>query len=192
MKLRVFCTVLLTGLVLVGCSVVGPTWVFPFNSARIEYSLSGDIQGKEVLFIDGEKEARESVVVTEVLGEKIVTQSAIITNGENVFLENSVSGTDLKENVHHQKLQELSGEERKEYYLNNVVLGGLEPEKIGVETVAGKECNLYKVNFGSICVWENVVLKKEIDLMENQMTMVAEKIELDVVIPRNTFEFEVL
>jgi len=179
--------------VLVGfssCSV-GDDWVFPFSSAMIEYDISGDYKGRERFYIDGEKEAREAVVVATFGGEKMPVQSRIVNTGPKrfFFLADGIKQSE-KENVYYKDMKEMSFKDREYYYLTEIVLDGAVFNRVGKSVVLGKDCDLYKVEFGTLCVWNNVVLKKDVELMGSKVKMIARDIKIDVAVNPSVFKVD--
>ncbi len=177
-------------LFLSGC-VGGEKWVFPFETAMVEYDISGDFTGRERLYIDGDMEARESVTITVFDGEVYSTKSRIVNrDGQQYYFYEGVKADGTKENEHYEVMKAMNFEDRRDYYLRQVLLQGAVFNRVGKDTVLERECDVYKVSFGEVCVWDNLILKQKVDLMGVKTEMIARDLRLDKYVEESVFEVE--
>ncbi|MBD3156836.1 hypothetical protein GF369_03330 [Candidatus Peregrinibacteria bacterium] len=179
-------------LLFVGCddaSYPNKLSVYPFKTALVQYELSGNTEGDQSLFIRGDEKAVSTFITTP--GQEKNTFELYL--GSTKYIANLDKMTAVKAaNTQYTDMLELSPEEQ-EAYLIKKSLGLKEsaelPEPIITSTVAGRECDVYDIpNVGSACIWNGIVLQKEITLAGITNKTIAVNVETDVEIPDERFE----
>lgn len=135
---------------------------YDIKEATVNYDVSGTISGTEKLSIRnyGLQEARETHTSITIAGFTQNTDSLVLTDGveiTNIDL-NTLTATTIQNPLydeilkHSQKdLQEV-GEE----FMKN-----MNAKKIGTETIAGKDCDIWTVSdlASEVCVWKGIPLR---------------------------------
>lgn len=181
-----------TTLLFAGCgnsSYPSELSVYPFNTAVIQYELSGNSEGDQSLFIRGDERAVSTFIVTP--GRE--GRSLELYLGSTKYIADLDKMTAVKApNTSYTEMLELNPEEQ-EAYLIKKSLGLKEtadlPEPIIQSEIAGYECDIYEIpNVGSACIWNGIVLQKEVTLAGITNKTTAVNISVDVDIPAERFE----
>lgn len=190
-KLSIICTCLLGFVFLTGCSEEYPQEleVYSFDTAVIQYQITGAAEGEETLYMRGDQKAIHRYVV---MGDT-EKRTLELDLGSEKYIADLVKMTAVKvDDADYDKLRKMNSEEQEKYLVRKE-LGlkeGIElPEVSGKTRYAGKQCDLYVVpNIGSVCVWNGIILMKEVSLVDfvNKKTVVS--VETDVKIPAERFE----
>ncbi len=179
-------------LLFVGCdgeSYPNKLSVYPFETAVIQYELSGNTEGDQSLFIRGDEKAVSTFVTTP---DK-ESRTFELYLGSTKYIANLDKMTAVKApNTQYTDMLELDPEEQ-EAYLIKKSLGLKEsaelPEPVITSTVAGHECEVYEIpNVGSACIWNGIVLQKEVTLAGITNKATAVNVSVDVDIPSERFE----
>ena len=189
-KLTTLCA--LVGMIFVaGCTDTYPQdlQVYSFDTAIIQYELSGNAEGEETLYIRGDQKALHRFVTRAGVEENMFE----LDLGEEMYIADLQKMTAVKSNnAEYEKLKSMTPEEQGEYLVkqelglkDNVDLG----EPLSQKMVAGKKCDLYQVpNIGTACVWDGIVLEKEVQILDKTSKKVAVSVETNVEIPSERFE----
>lgn len=193
-------TPFLIGFVLVisGCATNNSVYQYPFQTAKIEYAISGTTEGKSTILIKGDKSVREShVIFHKASGDE---------NQDNLFIDDGryVTSVDLNKKVAtmtvnplYSVLIKVDPSQRQELLKKFAV--GLSPESsatqeikpLSTQTVAGQSCDVYDTGgFGQLCLWYGVLLKTSISIPDLGLTnnTVATSVQTDIDIPDSSFE----
>lgn len=184
-------TFVVSTLLLTGCGDSYPSElsVYPFKTVVIQYELSGGTEGDQSLFIRGDQKALHKFITTA--GQE--SNSFELYLGENKYFANLDKMTAVKTiDANYNKMLSLSAEEQEEYLIKKSL--GLKesaqlPDPVTTSTVAGQKCDVYEVpNVGTACIWNGIVLQKEITLAGITNKTVAVSVQVDVEIPAERFE----
>jgi hypothetical protein len=160
-----------------------------FNTAIINYELTGGTNGEESLYIRGDQEALIRLVSH---GDKEENTIDLNLGNERYIVNLDKMKAVKTENEDYKKLLSMSKEEQREYILRKELAldeNAEIPEPIGKSEIAGKECDIYQVlNLGTICIWQGIVLQKEVTMLNITDKKTAVSIETDVDIPNEQFE----
>jgi hypothetical protein len=182
----------ITGMIFIaGCTDTYPQdlQVYSFDTAVIQYELSGNAEGEETLYIRGDQRALHRFVTRADTEENTFE----LDLGEEMYIADLQKMTAVKaNNKDYEKLKSMTREEQEEYLIkkelglkNNVDLG----EPLSQKMVAGKKCDVYQVpNIGTACVWDGIVLEKEMQILDKTSKKVAVSVETNVEIPNERFE----
>jgi hypothetical protein len=183
---------LITALILPGCdnnAVTKKLTFLPFNTATIKYELSGSFKGEETLYIKGDLSASHKYVTQ---GDQ--EESTLDLNlGSEKYLANLIKMTAAKvKNEEYDKLVKMTKEEQLKRYIRYAL--GLKdsdeiPSPAGTKKVAGETCDVYVIeNVGTACLWNGLVLEKEISILGVENNKKAVSLEIDKEIPKDRFE----
>ncbi|MFC1655746.1 hypothetical protein ACFL3C_02660 [Patescibacteria group bacterium] len=183
--------VLLSLFALSGCGDSYPQElsVYSFDTAIIQYEIGGISQGDETVYMRGDQKSSHRFVTTGAQEEN--TLQLDLGNDRYVADLNKMTATKVKNNDY-EKLISMSKEEQEKYLVRKAL--GLKdsvevPEPLTTAMVAGQKCKLYEIeNIGVACIWEGVVLKKEISILGNSSTKTAVSAEVNVDIAKERFE----
>lgn len=183
-------------LALAGCSEQKSEKVhpYPFDTARIEYELSGDITGNISVVIKGDQSSHETHA-TEQSTPGTTINNKLLDKGEYLYQINLDTNQGQKaKNPIYEQLKALPQEERMGF-LTKLAVGagadGEDPKPVGEKVIAGETCNLYEVrNIGEICLWNGIPLYSSMNIPEAgiQSTNTAVSLQLNVNVPDSTFE----
>lgn len=166
--------------------------VHTFDTALIQYQITGAAEGEEALYIRGDQKALHRYVTINDQERRTLE----LDLGPEKYNANLIKMTAVRsENPDYAKLQQMSAEEQEKHILRRE-LGlkeGVElPEPTSKTTYAGKQCDLYNIpNIGSACIWEGVVLMKEVILLDTVNVKTAISVETDIQIPAERFDLPV-
>lgn len=177
---------------LAGCTQDYPSEIkaYGFDTAFIQYDLSGAEAGSMSVYIRGDQKA---VLKTVEGAEGVAVNTLELSLGDIGYVVDMDAAIAVKvANAEYVELKKMSPEEQ-EVYLVKEALGlktsAQAPEPLNVQMVAGHECNLYLVqNIGSACVWNGLVLEKEITIAGLTNKQVATEVQVDVAVPAERFE----
>jgi hypothetical protein len=150
------------------------TGLYPFETAVIQYKISGSSDGTQTLYIKNGMTATEKHTKNESAGYEQFENTLTINSGEFIYVVDldSNKGTKTK-NTLWTKISGLNDEERLD--LGKKLVGGLSADSegkadqllqsLGSETVTGEKCEKYNtLGLGTVCVWQNVPLKTQINV----------------------------
>lgn len=169
---------------------------YKIKSGIVTYKMNAmGFDTPTTLYFDdfGAVEANESKSEMEIVGQKVNTHTINFTKDGftyNLDLEKK-TGTKMKAiapaaggfNPNNADFSGMSAEQMKKYGIS----------KEASETVLGKECEVYTIDYkemkvkGTFTVWNNIPLKMNMDMGGMAVTMEATKIEENVAIPASVF-----
>ncbi|MDV7186665.1 hypothetical protein R3X25_05175 [Lutibacter sp. TH_r2] len=161
---------------------------YPFKSAVIEYTVSGNSTGTKTTYIAdyGYKQAELSEITTNIMGMKSTEKKDVITIGSNInTIDHQTKKVITTNNPFAEKYAENVGED----YIKTGedVLIALGFKKSGTESVLGKECTIWK-GMNTIWTWKGLVLKSETNIMGMTVAETATSIKTDINVPSSKFE----
>lgn len=149
---------------------------------KIEYEVSGPVSGKMAIFRKGEK--FRSDLNTDLMGQSMNTTT--FSDGRYVYMHIDAMGIKKAIKILLEKYEKEMNTEKQDVDLMSFMEHLDEYEKIGTETVLGKECDKYKVNEGvTFSVYDNMYILK----IENPgMKMTAVNLDTDASLSDNLFD----
>lgn len=161
---------------------------YPFKSAIVEYTISGNSTGTKTTYIAdyGYKQAELSEITTKIMGFKSTEKKDVITVGSIINnIDHQTKEVSKVNNPFAEKYAKNIGED----YIKTgeEVLMSLGFEKKGTETILGKKCTVWK-GMNTIWAWKGLVLKSETNIMGMKISEVATSIKTDVKVPSSRFE----
>lgn len=170
---------------------------FPFESARIEYQITGNVEGTTTVLIKGDKQAYETTAVIKGADIEEETKTKIIDAEGMLYQIDLVTGTGQSmANPIYEQLKKLAPEERMDFLTKLAVgisdSGGVSdvPQPKGQKTVAGETCDLYDIqSVGEICLWNGIPIYSSMSIPEAGIMSAntATSIQLNVDIPDSAF-----
>lgn len=163
--------------------------VYSFDTAVIQFDLSGNAVGDETLYIRGDQRALHRFVTRAGVEENMFE----LDLGSESYIADLQKMTAVKiKSDDYEELKAMSKEDQSIYLIKkelglkaNVELG----TSLSKKTVAGQQCDVYQLsNIGTACVWNGVVLEKEVKILDTVSKKVAVSIETNVEIPSERFE----
>ena len=160
---------------------------YPFKSVIIEYKIEGKTNGTKTVYIEdyGYKEATYSKTATKMLGMKTEENTVDIIIGEKFY------NIDLKTGQAHAAVSPIAdylatqGDDWEEVGRN--ILEQLGYEKIGNESVNGKNCEVWE-GMNKVWIWKGLLLKSETKMMGMRFTEISTDIKVNASIPADKFE----
>ncbi len=163
--------------------------VYSFDTAIIQYEIGGISQGDETVYMRGDQKSSHRFVTTGTQEENTLQ----LDLGKERYIADLNKMTAIKvKNSDYEKLVSMNKEEQEKYLVRKAL--GLKdnvevPEPLTTTMVAGQKCKLYEIeNIGVACIWNGVVLKKEINMLGNSSTKTAVSVEINVDIAKERFE----
>lgn len=161
---------------------------YPFKSAIIEYTISGNSTGTKTTYIAdyGYKQAELSETTTSIMGFKTKEKKDVITIGSIVnTIDHQTKSVVKTNNPFAEKYAKNVGED----YIKTGedVLTALGFQKSGTETILGKKCTIWK-GMNTIWAWKGLVLKSETNIMGMKIAETATSIKTDINVPASKFE----
>jgi hypothetical protein len=163
--------------------------VYSFDTAIIQYHISGISEGDETVYIRGDQKATHRYVLNPD-GEENTLQ---IDLGSERYHADLNKMTAVKvENDDYGKLLAMSKEDQEKHLIRKEL--GLKesvevPDPETTSVIAGQVCDVYEIpNLGTACIWDGIVLKKEISMFGAVSSKVAVSVDTNVEISKDNFE----
>lgn len=171
----------------------------PFESAAIQYSISGLEQGTETLYIRdfGKEQATYSDSTTKIMGMAVQEKSVEFVTPDYVYSYDlqASEGTKMTNPQKHmaRAYSELSPEEKKQVLKNSETMGGAFTEGMGGKVqekaakILGYDCDKIEIMAGGatfVMHGTNIPLKTEVNMMGMKMITVATSVEVGKVDPK--------
>ncbi len=180
---KVIVIAIFASVIIAGCATgtdqkVNP---YPFNTAKIEYELSGNIEGTQTVYIKGDLTARETQGVKNTEKGEKETHDLYLEIGDSRYEIDLNTKEGIKTmNPLYNELRNLKQNEKNDFLLK-IATGAAEteglPTSTGQEKFAGKTCNMYDISdIGEICIWNSIPLYYK----RNQNVTTAVSVETDI------------
>ena len=185
---------MVSSLTMSGCVATETVNTYPFDTAKIEYNLSGNLEGTQKVYIKGDNAIHETNAVRKENGREVPVNLLYLELGEHLYEINlsTQEGTKARNPIYNE-LKQLTKEQRTVYLTKLAVNVGEAdnlPATKGEGEYAGQKCQIYDVeDMGEICVWSGIPLYSKLSLAggEIENTMTATSIEVNTDIPDNLF-----
>ena len=169
---------------------------YPFDTAKITYSISGQSTGERVMFIKGNNLFIETHVTRTNNGVEERLDMITISSGEYLYQIdlNTKTGTTTK-NAIYEELNNTPAAERAAF-LTKVAIGVAESDTQQLQPkeqkdIAGQKCDLYLLpNVGEACLWNTLSLYSKMEVPQAGIsdTMTATKVETGLEVSDQKFE----
>lgn len=149
---------------------------------KIEYEVSGPVSGKMAIYRKGEK--FRSDLNTDMMGQSMNTTT--FSDGKYVYVSFDAMGMKKAVKILLDKYEKEMNTEKQDVDMMSVVEHLADYEKVGTETVLGKECDKYKVNEGvTFSIYDNMYILK----IENPgMKITAVNLDTDASLSDDLFD----
>jgi len=178
-----------------GCVATETVSPYPFDTAKIEYNLSGSLEGTQIVYIKGDNAIHETHATTKENNQEVLVDILYLELGESLYDINLATGEGTKvKNPIYNELTNLNKEERIDYLTRlavNVDEAAGVPIPKSESEYAGQKCKLYDIEgLGEICMWSGIPLYSKLSPAggESENTMTAVSVEIDTSIPDNMFQ----
>ena len=186
---------ILVSILLSGCAAPEEkVYPYPFDTAKIEYKLSGTMEGVTTVHIKDDNSTHETHVVRKLPEDAQENMDILVIDKKDQLYEIDLNKkTGIKSiNPIYTQLKEKPMEDRLDYLVKLATskIEGEAPASKGKKQYAGQECDMYEMmEIGEICIWNGIPLYSSITIPGSEVTnsMTAEKIELNINIPDSTF-----
>jgi hypothetical protein len=178
-------------LVLAGCTPDYPDdlAIYDFDTVLVQYELSGQTEGDATLYMRGDQKALYKSV--RVAGTEKNTLDLDLGDKAYAVDMDKATASELP-TTDYEALKGLSAEEQNKYLVKKALgikNSAEDPQVATTKTVAGQTCDLYIVtNIGTACIWNGIVLEKEVNIADVTNQMVATRVETDISIQPEKFE----
>ena len=156
--------------------------LYPVKTGMISYKYEGRTSGNEIIYFDS-------------YGELFFRLKTVLSNKNAV---NDSSITILKHDTLYQidmgKKTVIINPDTNNFYsdkhniISSEVLSALDFVNSGIENIAGKSCNKFSGENGTLWVWNSIVLKSETEIMNTNIIKEATEISIGIDIPASRFE----
>jgi len=157
------------------------------KSGIIQYQYSGMQTGTETLYFDdyGMKEAKFTDATMKMMGVEQKRQELSILDGDNQYTIDLTKKTGIKMKNPFLSQALTDSDDEAIIKLGEKMMAEEGGKKIGTETVAGKECDVWEIKKmnAKTWVWKALPLKFEMNGMGMKLGMVATSIQENVDIP---------
>ncbi len=169
---------------------------YPFETAKIEFSLTGNMTGTRTTYIKGDKSANETHTVMKNGDQEEKIDIRLLEIGDSYYQIDLNAKTAVKTtNQLYDELKTLPKENRMDYLVRaatgNIAPGSIAPVVKNQKEIAGQKCSVYDIQtFGEVCIWSGIPLYSTIKVSEQNIenTTTATKIETGIDIPDSIFE----
>lgn len=195
-KLTLTALLALSLVALSGCaSADEKVYPYSFDSAKIEYKITGDIEGSTTVMIKGDKAVHKTSAINKTGETETPIETVLLDLGDTFYqIDLSAKQGQKGPNPVYQELKRLPPEDRMGFLTKlatgQAMNGDEAPESEETKEVAGQTCSLYKIqNIGEICLWNGVPLYSSISIPEAGVTNsnTATSIQLNIEIPDSAF-----
>lgn len=169
---------------------------YPFKSAVIEYTFSGDGSGTMKHYIDywGAREVQEDKSAIKMMGQERKNNMLVISDQDTAYQidMDKKEGMKMKDPRWDQMIQQFKSAkpEEKENFAGAMMKKSMQQfqaKSLGTEEVLGKKCDIMEMQGYKISLWNGLPLKSVVEMQGMKMTVLATKLETDVDIPSNLF-----
>lgn len=169
---------------------------YPFKSAVVEYTFSGDATGKMMQYIDhyGVREATEDNSTVTIMGQEQKNNTLTIFDQDTLYMIDlgKKEGTRMKNPNWDSMIQQFKGmteDQKKNFAVSSIEMLTSQQgmKKSGTEDILGYSCDVYEGQGYRFCYWNGVLLKMDADMGGMKVKMLATKFEEDVDIPSSRF-----
>jgi len=153
---------------------------YPFETAIVKYKLEGNKEGEKIYYIYGAGYKIAEYII-EKKGKKIKENTGVITIGPFTTTIDFIDKQAVE--MENPFLLFSADSERDWQKTGENILIKTGYEKMGKESIIGKECNLWVNGKSSLWIWNGLVLK----MKERSYSETATSVEIDVPVPEDKF-----
>jgi hypothetical protein len=168
---------------------------YPFETAKIEFSLTGSMEGTRTMYIKGDKESNETHTVQKNGDQEEKIDIKLLELGDLYYQIDLNAKTAIKTtNPLYNDLKNMPQENRMDFLVRaatgNVAAGSTAPLAKNEKEIAGQKCNVYDIQtYGEVCIWNGIPLYSTIKIPTQNIenTTTATKIETGIDVPDSVF-----
>lgn len=162
---------------------------YDFESGQVEYELSGDAEGAEILIFDqfGWQSMRKQTMVFELYGIKTIQTLLEITDGDFIYRLNEGDST-MTTRKDYKWSQQASYKEPKD--VSEAILFSMGGTYDSDSVLLDKQCQVWTFENKAIqemWLWEGLVLKRKTKLGKQIIYSTATSIETGITTNKNLF-----
>ena len=158
------------------------TQLYSTKSGVIKYDLNGRKQGSEVIYFDNYGKLFSDLRSTTA----IIAGDTIEESYLNIYKHDTLFEINL--NKHTFILSKSTGLPNSNKLISAEMIDVLGYKNCGTEEIAGISCNIYSGDYGKLWIWNNIVLKSEMEIMDIIITTQATTYLTNIEIPESKFE----
>jgi len=156
--------------------------LYPVKTGMISYKYEGRTSGNEIIYFDsyGEFFFRLKTVYSN---NKAVNDSLLTILKHDTLYQIDIIGQTV---IINSDTNDFNID--KHNIISSEILSALGFVNSGIENIAGKSCNKFSGENGTLWVWNNIVLKSETEIMNTNIIKEATEIFIGIDIPASRFE----
>ncbi len=156
--------------------------LYPVKSGVLKYKFEGRTQGVEIIYFNDFGKLLSIKKTTFLISDGNTVEETVhsVYRNDTLFEVNMHNNTVFVHKIDNQTI--------KNKLISNEMLQALGYDKLGNENIAGVNCVKYSGKNGKLWVWNNIVLKSEMEIMDIIISSEATLVMTDIVIPPSKFE----
>jgi hypothetical protein len=168
----------------------GKLYPYSFNSAKIDYTLTGNISGTSTRYFKGDNMALESHTTNTAKGGDEKSNTKTIYSGHTMYQIDLDNKTAMAaNNPDEQDLANIPASQKVATLVSKMVGPAGNNKPTGQKTVAGQNCDLYDLSgLGEICLWNGIPLYSKLAAGEFSSETTATNIAINAQIDDNVFQ----
>jgi len=156
--------------------------LYPTKSGMIKYEFKGRTKGIEIVYFDDYGKLLSIKKTVFLISNENTTEQTTLS----IFKNDSLFEANMQNNT--VSVYSLDNNTTKSKFISTEMLQTLGYNKLGNEDIAGITCVIYSGKNGTLWIWDNIVLKSEMEIMEIIISSEATLVMTDIVIPQSKFE----
>lgn len=189
------CLTAVISLIIGGCATVDDKVnPYSFDTAKIEYTLEGNLVGTQTVQIKGDMASHRTVAVKTVGTESEEIDLLYIEAGPYRYEINMKAKTGTKsKNPIYDEMSRME-KSKKTDFLTRIATFTDEvsptPSPVGEKEIAGQTCQMYEIkNLGEICLWNGIPLYSKLSLANGEIenVMTATSVQLGITVEDSEF-----
>ncbi len=156
--------------------------LYPVKSGLLEYKFEGRTQGTEIIYFDDYCKLLSIKKTRLLVSDGNTVEQTVLS----IFRNDTLFEVNTHNNTVSIYTPDNYVDQRK--FISNSMLQALGYAKFGNEKIAGINCVKYSGKNGNLWVWNNIVLKSEMEIIDIVISSEATMVMTDIVIPQSKFE----
>ncbi len=192
---KILCLTAVTSLIIGGCATVDDKVnPYSFDTAKIEYTLEGNLAGTQTVQIKGDMAAHRTVAVKTIGTETEEIDLLYLEAGPYRYEINMKARTGTKSpNPIYEEMSRMDKNQKTEFLTKVATFmdeGDQTPAPKGEKQIAGQTCQMYEIkDLGEICLWNGIPLYSKLSLANGEIenTMTATSVQTGIVVEDSEF-----
>ena len=155
---------------------------YPVKSGLLEYKFEGRTQGTEIFYFDDYGKLLSIKKTTVLLSDENTIEETVLS----IYRNDTLFEVNMRNNTVF--IYDTDNQTIKSKLISIGMLQTLGYDELGNENIAGINCVKYSGKNGNLWVWNNIVLKSEMEIMDISISSEAVMFLTDIVIPPSKFE----